>query len=387
MSQPPPHLHRKLALLPSKRAQKAEIKSMAILQEKANLARIRDNQRRSRARRKEYLQELEARLRQCELQGIEASAEIQLAARRVADENKKLRMLLNQNGVGDDNIEAYLQSTASPDAIMGQGFGSFGGLGSGAVQVLEHLLTTRKPCCADGNTGAPGPIITVEGGSRDSSSGSISTVQSMWDPSYNNQVRSQNDHSGMRGSGKASQYQFMTPNSNVSRTGSVVSAGRAGSSSAQQQQHPPLNRIPSLAPSMASSGSTATTATTSSQQTQALYDFDPQGSMLPSFHGHQHHQSHNNITTANQLAQAHTQSHLAPVSRSSQYIPTSASSSSVAGTNSCDFATNMITTMAGGDSQDVRADLGCLTNGMDCEVDNQVVFNVMDRYTGQGIGL
>lgn len=358
---------------------------MTIPQEKANLARIRDNQRRSRARRKEYLQELEARLRQCELQGIEASAEIQLAARRVADENKKLRMLLNQNGVGDDNIEAYLQSMASPDTIMGQGFGGFGGLGSGAVQVLEHLLTTKKPCCTDGNTGVPGPIITnMEGGSRDSSSGSISTVQSMWDPSYNNQVRSQNDQSGMRGSGKAPQHQFMTPSSNVSRTGSVVSAGRGGSSSAQQQQHTPLNRITSLAPSMTSSGSTATT---SSQQTQALYDFDPQVSMLPSFHGHQYHQSHDNITTASQLAQAHTQSHLAPVSRSSQYIPNSTSSSSVACTNSCDFATNMITTMAGGDPQDVRADLGCSANGMDCEVDNQLVFNVMDRYTGQGIGL
>jgi hypothetical protein len=355
----------------------------AIPQEKANLARIRDNQRRSRARRKEYLQELEARLRQCELQGIEASAEIQLAARRVADENKKLRMLLNQNGVSDDNIEAYLQSTASPDTVMGQGFGGFGGVGSGAVQALEHLLTTRKPCCADGNTGAPGPIITnVERGSRDSSSGSISTVQSMWEPSYNNQVRSQNDHGGMRGSGK---HQFMTPSSNVSRTGSVVSAGRAVSSSAPQQQHPPLNRIPSLAPSMVSSGSTATT---SSQQTQALYDFDAQVSMVPSFRGNQHHQSHNNITTANHLSQAHTQSRpLAPVSRSNQYIPTSASSSSVAGTNSCDFATNMITTMAGGDPQDVRADLGCLTNGMDCQVDNQLVFNVMDRYTGQEIGL
>jgi hypothetical protein len=365
---------------------------MSNAQEKANLARIRDNQRRSRARRKEYLQELEARLRQCELQGIEASAEIQLAARRVADENKKLRMLLNQNGVGDDNIEAYLQSTASPDTVMGQGFGGLGGMGSGAVQVLEHLLITRKPFCSDGNTGAPGPVTTsVGGGSRDSSSGSISTVQSMWDPSYNNQVRSQNDHGGMRGSGKAPQHQFMTPSSTVSRTGSVVSAGRAGSSSAQQQQqqqqqqHPPRNRIPSLAPSMTSSGSTATT---SSQQTQALYDFDSQVSMLPSFHGHQHHQSHNNITTSNQLAQAHTQSHpLAPVSRSSQYIPTSASSSSVAGTNSCDFATNMITSMAGGDPQDVRTDLGCLNNGMDCDVDNQLVFNVMDRYTGQGIGL
>jgi len=373
--------------LPIQMRSQCNTNSMAILKEKANLARIRDNQRRSRARRKEYLQELEARLRQCELQGIEASAEIQLAARRVADENKKLRMLLNQNGVSDDNIEAYLQSTASPDTVMGLGFGGFGGAGSGAVQALEHLLTTRKSCCADGNTGAPGPIITnVEGGSRDSSSGSISTVQSMWEPSYNNQVRSQNDHSGMRGSGKAPQHQFMTPSSNVSRTGPVVSAARAGSSSAQQQ-HPPLNRIPSLAPSMVSSGSTPAT---SSQQTQALYDFDAQVSMVPSFHSNQHqsHNNNNNITTANHLSQAHTQSRLlAPVSRANQYTPTSTSSSSVAGTNSCDFATNMITTMAGSDPQDVRADLGCLTNGMDCQVDNQLVFNVMDRYTGQGIGL
>lgn len=333
----------------SKYAQHTETNPMTNSQEKANLARIRDNQRRSRARRKEYLQELEARLRQCELQGIEASAEIQLAARRVADENKRLRMLLNQNGVGDDNIDAYLQSTASPDTVMGQGLGGLRGMGSGAVQVLEHLLTTRKPCCADGNTGAPGPITTtMGGGSRDSSSGSTSTVQSMWDPSYNNQVRSQNDQGGMRSTEKAPQHQFMTPSSTVSRTGS----------------------------------------TTSSQKTQSLYDFESQVSMLSSFHGHQHHQSHNNITTANQLEQAHTKSHpLASVSRSSPYIPTSASSSSVAGTNSCYDATDMITSMAGGDPQNVRADLGCLTNGIDCEVDNQLVFNVMDRYAGQGIGL
>jgi hypothetical protein len=265
-------------------------------------------------------------------------------------------------------------------------------MGSGAVQVLEHLLTTRKQCCAEGNTGAPGPMTTV--GSRDSSSGSMSTstAQSAWDPSYNSQIRSQNEQGGMSGSGKASQHQFMTPSSTASRTGSVVSTGRAGTASAQQQQqqhqqhqhHPPQNRVPSLAPSVSSSGSTATG---SSQQTKPLYDFDSQVPMLGSYHGHQHHQSHNNITTTNQLAQAHTQSHpLAPASRSSQYIPTSASSS-VAGTNSCFDAADMITTMAGADPRDVRTDLGCLPNGIECEVDNQLVFNVMDRYTGQGIGL
>ncbi|KAJ4301587.1 hypothetical protein N0V90_003680 [Kalmusia sp. IMI 367209] len=60
--------------------------------------------RRSRARRKEYLQELEAKLRDCEQVGIEASAEIQSAARRVLDENRKLRALLHERGVSDSDI-------------------------------------------------------------------------------------------------------------------------------------------------------------------------------------------------------------------------------------------------------------------------------------------
>ncbi len=42
----------------------------------ANLARIRDNQRRSRQRRKEYLTELEVKYRSCEQIGAEASAEV-----------------------------------------------------------------------------------------------------------------------------------------------------------------------------------------------------------------------------------------------------------------------------------------------------------------------
>ena len=54
-------------------------------------ARIRENQRRSRARRKEYLQELEQKIRQCEQAGLNASVDIQLAARGVAEENQRLR--------------------------------------------------------------------------------------------------------------------------------------------------------------------------------------------------------------------------------------------------------------------------------------------------------
>jgi hypothetical protein len=63
---------------------------------------------RSRARRKEYLQELEAKLRSCEQIGIEASSQIQSAARKVLDENRKLRVLLHERGASEPDIVAAL---------------------------------------------------------------------------------------------------------------------------------------------------------------------------------------------------------------------------------------------------------------------------------------
>ncbi|CAD0016985.1 unnamed protein product [Aureobasidium pullulans] len=88
-------------------------------QQKANLARIRDNQRRSRARRKEYLQELETKYRSCEAVGAEASAEIQAAARKVLDENKRLRRLLRQQGFSDADIDGpdHDEYASSPSAV------------------------------------------------------------------------------------------------------------------------------------------------------------------------------------------------------------------------------------------------------------------------------
>lgn len=53
--------------------------------------RVRDNQRRARARRREYIQDLEAKLHCNEKQGIRASLEIQAAARKVVAENELLR--------------------------------------------------------------------------------------------------------------------------------------------------------------------------------------------------------------------------------------------------------------------------------------------------------
>jgi hypothetical protein len=76
------------------------------------LTRVRDNQRRSRARRKEYIQQLERRLRSFESQGVVASQEIQQAGRKVAKENSLLRSLLLLRGVTQDEIQDFLKSHA-----------------------------------------------------------------------------------------------------------------------------------------------------------------------------------------------------------------------------------------------------------------------------------
>ena len=121
------------------------------MQEKANLARIRDNQRRSRARRKEYLQELEGKFRNCELLGVEASSEIQAAARRVAEENKLLRLLLQQRGVPESEIDDYIgsRSTDSPQD-------------PNRPTALDSMLSARKPCSGEkpGCTSSPHPSMS-----------------------------------------------------------------------------------------------------------------------------------------------------------------------------------------------------------------------------------
>lgn len=65
-------------------------------QNSPNAARVRDNQRRSRARRKEYTKELEARLREYELKGVKVAQEIQDAARAVLEENKRLKIIIEE---------------------------------------------------------------------------------------------------------------------------------------------------------------------------------------------------------------------------------------------------------------------------------------------------
>ena len=77
---------------------------------RSDLARIRENQRRSRTRRKQHMQEMQQRLSEFELRGVEASSMLQATARRVLVENRQLRALLRLKGVPDTETETFLLS-------------------------------------------------------------------------------------------------------------------------------------------------------------------------------------------------------------------------------------------------------------------------------------
>ncbi|PGH11143.1 hypothetical protein AJ80_07245 [Polytolypa hystricis UAMH7299] len=87
----------------------------------ANLARVRENQRRCRARQKEYIQDLERRLQEYERRGVEATIEVQSAARRVVEENAQLRSLLRLRGVTDVEVDGYLQNEHSRGYAISNG--------------------------------------------------------------------------------------------------------------------------------------------------------------------------------------------------------------------------------------------------------------------------
>lgn len=71
--------------------------------------RNRVNQRNFRARRQAYIQELEQRLQQLDNDGVRATKEVQIAAQRVDNENRLLRLLLRtQFGVSDSQLNEYL---------------------------------------------------------------------------------------------------------------------------------------------------------------------------------------------------------------------------------------------------------------------------------------
>ena len=115
--------------------------SSTMTQQDPKHARVRDNQRRSRARKREYIQEIEEKVRLCESQGVEASSELQRAARKVAEENRRLRELLRCKGVAEEEIEGFVRSE-DVGVCMVEVVG-----GAERLLQLEKALEVRE-CCA-----------------------------------------------------------------------------------------------------------------------------------------------------------------------------------------------------------------------------------------------
>jgi len=88
----------------------------------ASVTQNRESQRRSRARNRELLSEMRNKLGEYERGGIQASLDMQCAARRIARENYRLRMMLTLHGVLPAEIEAFLslpdeQLERTPSAV------------------------------------------------------------------------------------------------------------------------------------------------------------------------------------------------------------------------------------------------------------------------------
>lgn len=94
-------------------------------------ARLRNNQRNSRARKQAYLEELEKKWAQCVRTGAEATVEMQTAARKVQTDNEVLKTMLLELGVLKEQIDARLKAAGS----------------EGFSENLSSRILSPKPCC------------------------------------------------------------------------------------------------------------------------------------------------------------------------------------------------------------------------------------------------
>lgn len=255
-----------------------------------DLARVRNNQRRSRARRKEYLRDVEERLRDFERRGIEASRELQIAARQVADENTLLRSLLRLRGITDLEINEHLQSN-------GDGLGP-------DITALDLLSSTSKvPTVDSSNSGREDSIeILTEGHDM-----------------------------------------FLPP-------------------VPMEEQYRSLLKPADSTPHLLSA--TTRNISAPSDELISLRRIDDYEGPRPS----------------GQTEVCDVVLRQAPVQGGFPDLPGEIDSMPEAGNaTSCVIAANIIAAMRSGTtSEEVSAELGCLS-GMDCEVDNMVIFGIMDR--------
>ncbi len=106
--------------------------------------RIRENQRRSRARRKEFVEGMQRRLDEYEKQGVEATLQMQQAARTVAIENARLRLLLARRGVNNTEVDKFLGMFDGRDDEILQAGNGLQGFPPSTTPAYTHTASTTS---------------------------------------------------------------------------------------------------------------------------------------------------------------------------------------------------------------------------------------------------
>ena len=123
------------------------------------LIRNREIQRRSRARRKDYIDDLERRVWQYQRDGVHATAEVQAAARKVADENYWLHSLLAKHGVSTAEIQEHLDSSRATSYGVGSDAAAMSGRGA---QPSNHIEDQSWAQVAQSSQRIPGYTMPEE---------------------------------------------------------------------------------------------------------------------------------------------------------------------------------------------------------------------------------
>ncbi|KAK2748439.1 hypothetical protein FQN55_004378 [Onygenales sp. PD_40] len=376
-----------------------------MIQPAADSVRIRDNQRRSRARRKEYLQDLEKRVHKFEQEGVTATIEVQAAAKKVARQNELLRSLLRLKGVSEGEVEGYLAANRGGD---GDGNGNTGGRtcagknntisnGMGVTSELQLLAlplppqapvpapapmslpsasapaNTQPPTCSPGIGGCcypssypPLAVNTITHLQAQSQTYPPSTTENSQDFS------SAASSSTTRSAGGYSSSSSMSPrSSNNDQLYPPPYQPPPQNHLVQIKQQKPLARPPPPPPS-------TTTIPIPQPPLQPPQPIPQQQ--------HQHQQQQQQEYIPAQPPTANPSNH-PPPSTTSQIptlLPTYLDSHDA---TSCEVAASIIASMRGhDDAESVRTELGC-PPGTTCRVGNMAIFQALDSAEGVGGGV
>ncbi|KAI0847382.1 hypothetical protein F5Y00DRAFT_117377 [Daldinia vernicosa] len=120
----------------------------------AERARLRRNQRNSRARKQAYIQNLEKQWNECMRLGAQATIEMQKEAQRVQEENRLLRTLLHDQGFDDVAIQRVIDAAKLANGSTNQMQNSRDSLKTGGassncnfspIPCLPALSRTERP--------------------------------------------------------------------------------------------------------------------------------------------------------------------------------------------------------------------------------------------------